>query len=194
MRLIPAAHAWATNGDLIADVASLYLRDSDAVLDATYGRGLWWTRWQPARLCTNDLFVEAEFSHDFRNMPFHDGEFDAVAFDPPYKLNGSPSLGDFDNRYGVQVPTRWQDRMQIILDGLEECARVASRVVLAKCQDQVCSGQIRWQTFELENLGFQLGLSLTDRFDMLGGSRSQPEGRRQVHARNRPSTLLVFTK
>jgi hypothetical protein len=191
--MIPAVHNWPTNGDLIADVAELHLQGITTVLDATYGRGLWWTRWQPVKLYTNDLYTEAEFSYDFRRMPFDGGEFDAVAFDPPYKLNGTPALGEFDDRYGIGVSMTWQDKMRLILNGFEECSRVAKKVVLVKCQDQVCSGQVRWQTIELANLASRRGLRLVDRFDMVGGSRSQPSGRRQVHARGRGSTLLVFT-
>jgi hypothetical protein len=192
MSVVLAVHDWATNGALIADVATLHLGDVRTMLDATYGRGRWWTEWQPPKLYTNDLHTDAEFSYDFRRMPFRDGEFDAVAYDPPYKLNGTPALGDFDDAYGIGQPTDWRDRMTLIFDGLEECLRIASMVVLVKCQDQVCSGRIRWQTVEVTNRAAGLGWRLVDRFDMLGGSRSQPGGRRQVHARNRPSTLLVF--
>lgn len=194
MTTIPAVHAWPTNGDLIADVARLHLWPTWRVLDATYGLGLWWTQWKPPLLVTNDLYTAADHQYDFRLMAFPDRDFDAVAYDPPYKLNGTPALGDFDTRYGLEFPTRWQDRMQLILDGFRECARVADHLVLAKCQDQVCSGQMRWQTHELTMLGKELGWRLADRFDMLGGGRKQPKNRRQVHARGRGSTLLVFKR
>lgn len=192
MSEVLAVNDWPTNGDLIADVSKLYLSKEDRILDATYGRGRWWTKWQPDKLYTNDLYTEAEFSYDFRDMPFHDGEFDVVAFDPPYKLNGTPTLGDFDDAYGVDQRTNWRERMAYLLDGFTECARVASDLVLVKCQDQVCSGKMRWQTFEVLVRAADLGLRLVDRFDMLGGTRPQPVGRRQVHARGRGSTLLVF--
>ena len=191
-RVIPAVHNWPTNAALIADVASLYLTKSDRILDVTYGRGRWWTEWQPDKLYTNDLHTDADHHYDFRDMPFHTGEFAVVAYDPPYKLNGTPALGDFDNAYGIDTPTRWQDRMAYLLDGFTECLRVASDLVLVKCMDQVCSGKIRWQTFELTVAAANAGWLLVDRFDMLGGTREQPEGRRQVHARGRGSSLLVF--
>jgi hypothetical protein len=188
-----AVHDWPTNGALIADVARLYLDKGDRILDATYGRGRWWTEWSPDRLVTNDLnpATNAEFHTDFRAMPFPSNEFDVVAFDPPYKLNGTPVLGDFDQAYGIAQPTRWQDRMELIRDGFLECLRVADRLVLAKCQDQVVSGRMRWQTFMLMEAAAGRA-RLVDRFDMLGGTRKQPSGRRQVHARGRGSSLLVF--
>ncbi len=192
--MIPAVYAWPTNGDLIADVAELHLGGIEHLLDATYGRGNWWTKWRPSVLVTNDLSPQSpsEFSFDFRSLPWGDQLFDAVAFDPPYKLNGTPVLGDFDNRYGIQEYSSWQDRMDLIVDGFRECCRVSSGPVLAKCQDQVVSGKMRWQTFALMKAGEELGRELVDRFGMIGGTRPQPSGRRQLHARGRGSTLLVF--
>lgn len=192
---VPAVHDWPTNGHLIADVASLHFEPDDAVFDMTYGRGTWWTQYQPTTLVTNDIVPgRADHAFDFREVwaAFGNDWVDVVAYDPPYKLSGTPALGDFDDRYGIDVPARWQDRMQLIIDGLDSAFRFRPRLVLAKCQDQVCSGQVRWQTIELTNHATAQGWRLVDRFDMTGTSRPQPAGRRQVHARGRPSTLLVF--
>jgi hypothetical protein len=187
-----AAHRWTTNGHLIADVATLYLCETDVVIDATYGRGRWWTVHRPANLVAHDLHTVDGV--DFRRLPEADGSADVVALDPPYKLNGTPALGDFDNAYGVDVVATWQGRHRLIRDGITEAARVTRRLVLLKCQDQVCSGAIRWQTREFVDHAESVGLELIDRFDLLGGGRPQPTGRRQVHAHGRPSTLLVLRK
>ena len=190
-----AAQRWRTNGDLIADVARLgYLRDTDWVLDATYGRGRFWTKWKPD--LTRGGFVAHDLKTDgvdFRHLPHPDRSFDVGVLDGPYKLNGTPALGDFDQAYGVDRVSTWQDRHTLIRDGIAELARVARRIVLVKCQDQVCSGAIRWQTDEFTDWALTLGLVKVDRFDLLGGGRPQPmEGRTQKHAHGRPSTLLVF--
>jgi hypothetical protein len=108
--------------------------------------------------------------------------------------SGTPALGDFDDRFGVEVPTRWQDRHKLIGEGLDECARLTRKYVLMKCQDQVSSGHVRWQTFEfVRRAEMDLGLHLEDMLHKLGG-REQPKDRRQVHARRNYSTLLVFKK
>ncbi len=65
--------------------------------------------------------------------------------------------------------------------------------LLLKCQDQVCSGQVRWQTREFADHAEQLGMRLVDALHLLG-HRPQPAGRRQVHARRNYSTLLVLRK
>jgi hypothetical protein len=187
-----AANNWSTNASLISDVARLgYLEGH--VLDATYGRGRWWTRWEPEKLTAHDLALDGA---DFRALPEPDGTFDAVAFDPPYKLNGTPVLGDFDDAYGIAVSQTPDERHALICEGITECARVL-RVgghLLVKCQDQVVSGAVRWQTDEFTAHATKLGLVKVDRFHLLNGGRKQNPGRGQQHARNNFSTLLVFRK
>lgn len=195
MKEIPAIASWPTNGHLIADVATLHLASTKLIFDATYGRGTWWTEYSPKTLITNDLDPSLGTKHhyDFRDFPFPDSVFDCVAYDPPYKLSGTNVLDSFDSRYGL-VDLDWKARMELVIEGAVECGRVARNTLLVKCQDQVCSGQMRWQTIEITNALAQYSWRLADRFDMLGGSMPQPQGRRQVHARGRGSTLLVFKK
>lgn len=195
MSEVLAVNDWPTNAALIADVAKLYLKPDDWVLDVTYGRGRWWTEYRPKHLVTNDLYSdEAMYHDDFREV-YHrwaPEAFDVIAFDPPYKLNGTPALGDFDDAYGIAQPTSWRERMDLIEEGLVSCLALEPRVLLAKCQDQVVSGKMRWQTHVLTEAAARSDVRLVDRFDMIGGTRPQPKGRRQVHARGRGSTLLVF--
>lgn len=196
---ILAAHPWPTNGQLIADCARLgYLTPDSYTLDPTWGHGTWWTIWRPHRLEASDLDPTKSptgTSIDVTNLPWDDNTFDAVTFDPPYKLNGTPTH-QVDDRYGVAgAYTSRDDRHRLILDGITECARVLrpGGRLLVKVQDQVNGGRVRWQTDLATAHALELGLHKTDALLMLGG-RPQPEGRRQVHARRNYSTLLVFTK
>lgn len=187
---ILAVKNWKDNGAMIADVAQLgYI--TGTVLDVTYGNGTFWKYWSPPVLITHDLAIDGV---DFRKLPEGDASVDCVVLDPPYKLNGTPALGEFDERYGVNVRMAWQNRHAMIMSGIREAERVLREKghLLLKCQDQVCSGQVRWQTYEFTQRASVFGLRLVDRFDMLGKARPQPKGRRQVHAQGRPSTLLVF--
>ncbi len=186
-RPVAAVQSWRTNAELIVDVARLgYLEGR--VLDVTYGLGAWWKLYEPPGL------IVPPRGTDFTDLPYADRSVDVVAFDPPYRLNGTPDRGLFDVRYGIQVPTRWQDRHALIRAGIVEQARKLRRAgrLLLKCQDQVCSGKVRWQTIEFAMTAKNAGLDLVDRFDLVGPVRAQPPGRRQIHARRNASTLLVF--
>jgi hypothetical protein len=124
-------------------------------------------------------------------MPFDDQSFDVVVFDPPYKLNGKPDP-DVDTRYGVDERVRWQDRWDLIYEGLVECCRVAKRRVLCKVQAQVCSGKVRWEDIEAINVAQANGFGLRDRFNFLS-YREQPD-RGQKTARQNASQLLVLER
>lgn len=196
--VIYAAQKWPTNAHMIVDCVRLgYLRREWRTLDPTYGLGNFWTLWQPTYLHGSDKYVplSGAFRHqdDFCDLMWGDNSFDAVVFDPPYKLNGTPSPEE--RRYGVEVPTRWQDRMTLIRDGVTECARVTKRkgFLLIKCMDQVVSGKVIWQTDEITRWAKLAGMTKVDRLDFLTDPRPQPHTR-QIHARRNYSTLLIFQK
>lgn len=186
-----------TNADLVVDLNVLgYFPGS--VLDVTYGAGRWWNKFRPDGLVGCDLNpARSPFgrSVDFCDLPFDDCSFDTVVFDPPYKLNGKSHNFADDDSYGVGGDfVSAADRMSLIGRGLDECCRVASRFVVLKCQDQVTSGHMVWQTRVFSDRveafgGFRLVDSL-----MVRGYRKQPGNKRQVHAHRDYSTCLVFKK
>ncbi len=199
-----AAHTWRNNAELIADVARLgYLHGR--VLDPTYGLGTFWKLWKPDELVACDIDPAKSpigYSVDFMAFPcvagIEPGSFDAVVFDPPYKLNGTPD-GAIDSRYGVHEVRTADQRMDLMVHGagrLKYMVRVGGHV-LVKCQDQVNSGRMWWQTDMISNIvrGDLRQFVKVDRFDLLGNHRPQPmDGRTQKHAHGRPSTLLVFKR
>lgn len=189
-----AIHEWKNNAELIADAHALgYIHG--AVLDPTYGEGNFWTQYRPSDFTACDLNPKKSpigHSVDFCNLPWGYRHFTTVVFDPPYKLNGTPDP-ELDERYGVHQTTRWQDRMALMIDGMIECCRVSDKYVLVKCQDQVCSGEVRWQTDDMTTTAKACGFRKVDRLDFLS-YRPQPNGRSQKHARRNSSTLLVFER
>ena len=171
MNAILAAGPWRNNAEMIADCARLgYLHEDWITLDPTYGLGRFWTVWRPRTLYASDLDVSKSpcgYPVDFTRTLYPDRSIDAVVFDPPYKLNGtSTGTGGAtcDEDYGVASYCRWQDRHQLIRDGITECARVLrfGGYLLVKCQDQVSSGQVRWQTREFSTHAETLGCRLVD--------------------------------
>lgn len=182
---------WETNAELIADAATLWMSQEDTVLDCTYGLGNFWTEFRPKLLVASDLHPcgPGVIKADFTKLPFADKSFSHVIYDPPYKLNGTDQ-GE-GARYGVDKKMRWQDRIELMRLGLIESARVADEMVWLKCQNQVCSGKVRWQSFYAWDWAKELGLVLEDMFDFPGG-REQPRGRKQVHARRNTSQLMLW--
>lgn len=192
------------NAELILQCARLgYLHEDWVTCDPTYGLGKFWTLWKPAELLASDLDESKGPSLfgpvDFTKLPWVSNHFDAVVLDGPYKLNGTSTgkgCAASDAGYGVDgAYVKWQDRHKLIRDGITECVRVlkSGGFLLVKCQDQVCSGQKRWQTREFADHAESLGCRLVDMLH-LGGYRKQPAGRRQLHAQQNYSTMLVLVK
>lgn len=183
--LVYAAHHWTSNADLIAAIGQSplpYLSDDRLTLDPTYGKGTWWKKWKPGRFVGSDgdpAKSPQDRSVDFTDLPHADGTFGAVVFDPPYKLNGAPSI-DTDERYGVHAVTSREDRHELMRAGVVECARVLAPggYLLVKCQDQVNGGAVRWQTDLVTEWAEKEGLRKVDLFLFLGG-REQPSERKR---------------
>lgn len=172
------------NAELIVACRDLgYLSDDRLILDATYGKGRFWKLWWPERLVTNDIdpATDAAWNLDYRAMHlWFDGMYDAVVFDPEYKLNGTstgkgPASSDAD--YGVAGKYRpMAARTEGWWQGLAECARVCAPggFVLVKIMDQVVSGNRRFLVKEVWDYATDdLGLRQVDEL-YLYGTRKQP--------------------
>lgn len=201
MSEILAFGSWKNNAELIASCFDLgYLKDEWLTLDPTYGEGRFWKLRRPWNLIASDINPKSTREQfvakiDFTDTRLADAQFDAVVFDPPYKLNGTGGSHPSDAGYGVADKLSWQDRHQLIYNGIDECVRVlkSGGYLLIKCQDQVCSGAVKWQTRLFADHAESLGCTLVDMLH-LQGYRKQPEGRRQVHARRNYSTMLVLRR
>jgi hypothetical protein len=187
------------NADLIANVVALYVEPGQRVLDATYGRGTFWTRCDRNRfsLVTADLARPADANCDFRDMPFDDGHFHHAILDPPYMHDGKTVI--VRNQYNNQITTGTMghdDVIQMYTDGMRECARVLkpSGFIWVKTQDEVCSGCQRLSHVEIILSGHEMGLYVRDLFVLHQSGRPILQNRRQKHARKNHSFLLLFQK
>ena len=187
------------NAQLVTDLIQLgYIRTDRPILDATYGLGRWWNHTKPNTLTASDLDPQkSPIGHpiDFTQTPWADNTFDSVIFDPPYKLNGTSQGFGNDASYGVgnQKYVNIETRHQLIKNGITELARITNRILIVKCQDQVSSGKVQWQTRIFADHAEQNSLTLIDSLHVLG-HRQQPAGRKQHHARRDYSTALIFKK
>jgi len=198
------AGEYKDNGHLIAACHQLgYLTDDMRVWDATYGLGVFWSVWRPRRLVASDgdpAKSPLGRAVDFTDSGWSDGQWDAVMYDPPYKLNGTPDPDPYgvDGRFGVHEVARWQDRMKLMHLGVRECARVTrpGGMLLVKCMNQVVSGRMVWQVDEMTKAvtSKEYKMRKVDELHMVKNPRPQPGDRKQRHAHANYSTLIVFRK
>lgn len=213
-----AAHRWPDNSYLIEDCFKLgYLRYDLHTLDATYGRGVWWKRARPIDLICHDLVLDGT---DFRHLPHHDGEFDQIAYDPPYMAAGgreTTKIVEMFERFGMTGAPRTPALLQdLINDGLTEMHRLVRApklnrngrvyrrggIVLVKCMSYVSSGSLWLGVHYTTQHALDLGFEVVDVLQHIGDPRPQPkrpkrkDGRHvvQQHSRNNYSTLLVLRR
>jgi hypothetical protein len=182
-----------TNAQLIADVARLgYL--PEPVIDVTYGYGNFWADYQPAQLTTNDLHQPAQHAYSYLRPEQWPEDwiraFSTAVFDPPYKLNGTPTD---DDRYGADQQMSVAQRLRELRVGAVATARLVRPhgVLLVKCQAQVASGVVHWQPDLVLDAVKADGWGRVDEMHLLNTVRPQ---RSQVHARRNYSTLLVLKR
>lgn len=205
-RILAADH-FGTNARLIERLHQLgYVTDDDLVLDATYGRGRWWSIYRPENLVTNDLDrkYNTDYHYDVRRLPSRWTDvFNVVAFDPPYVSIGgrhTSTIKDYHNRYGSlsAMRTPMDLHMRLILPGMTNCVRAIrpGALILQKCANYVSSGTFQPAAHWAYDAGISMGLKLVAEFVFVSKtSRPQPEGRGpQKHARHNYSLLYIWQK
>jgi hypothetical protein len=195
------------NADLFPDILRLYVEDGGEVLDATYGRGVFW-RSVPEdkyRVTKNDLYPgRGETHYDFQDLPEEwTGKFDCVVLDPPYLYTGGfRTLKDSIDR-GYKNKERSESGIhgvpmvhQMYAMGMIEAYRVlkAGGVFIVKCMDQVMSGRQTWMHSEMFRLGEILGFKVVDLFVLMINGAPTMRHETQVHARRNHSYFLVLNK
>lgn len=183
---VMAATRWPTNAHLVADVAALgYLDRTVRTLDLTFGRGTWWNEWRPDDLVANgtEPGYPNDLTADFRRMPFRDGAFAQIAYDPPYVVKGgrrTSTMEDHQERYGLVTAPSSPAGGQALMDaGLLELRRLLAPggVGLVKCQNYVASGRVQWGADDTTAAIRELGGRKLDEFVFLNNGSAQDKSR-----------------
>lgn len=207
------------NDDLILAVSRLYCKDPKAkVIDLTYGRGMWWKKFEPVDFVTNDLYTEADYHCDYRRpfFPEWKDHFNVVAYDPAYTSTGSldkstlpgrtaaKAGADFHRRYGLDKAEKgWKKVFADMSLGLSQAVVITKPggLIWVKCSNYVESGEMHWgRDFMVDYAVDELGLVMQDEFIHFSGPGAQPKRnldgtvRKQKHTRSHHSFLLVLKK
>ncbi|MBA2322777.1 MAG: site-specific DNA-methyltransferase [Pseudonocardiales bacterium] len=207
-----SAHV-ATNAAVFAQLMALHVPLGSRVADVTWGKGAFW-RQVPAEHY-QILATDLQAGVDCRDLPYPDGELDAVVLDPPYmeglfrrdttQLAGSGSHAAFRGRYSSGEATasdagtpRWHDAvLELYLQAGIEARRVLRNhgVCIVKCQDEVSANRQRLTHVELINAFASDGFYCKDLFVVVRPNRPVVARLlRQEHARKNHSYFLVFVK
>ena len=164
-------------------------------LDLTYGLGVFWKKYAPRQLTTNDFFKDADRHQNFTATDFGDRSFELVVFDPPFTANG-PSKQRHQERYGSHrdqegAPQNIKDVRRLLVGGIKEACRISGRWVLVKTQDVVESGQLHPNVNLALNTLVKYGFKIHTEVPFQPNRRPQPKGRRDTGLGARPSVFIL---
>lgn len=158
---------------------------SPAILDPCCGSRMFWFNWSNPDVLFGDirkeshvlcdgraLNIQPDLQMDFRSMPFADGAFKLVSFDPPHLLKAG-KLSWLGLKYGVLG----QDWRADLTKGFSECFRVLEPggiLIFKWCEVQVKVSEV---------------LSLTDRDPLFGHKSGKRQDTHWLAFMNLPKTV-----
>ncbi len=190
-----------TNADLFPDVLALYAKEGDRILDATYGKGVFWKNVDTSKykFTSNDLMTEAEDHFDFRALPYFPDSFDMVVLDPPYAYSPKNTMkasiaGCYQNNTSVDI-SNMDAVLKLYVDGIAEARRILrpKGILVVKSQDIIQSGKQWWMHHTLMT---QDGFICEDLLVLVQTSipANDPKWTQQHHARKNHSFFIVLRK
>jgi len=186
------------NSDLIAHVAKLYLKPGNVLADVTFGKGVFWRQMDMTQYLfhPSDLLTCPNSAYDFRKLPYQDGTFDVVVFDPPYCHNPGKMMVDKNYRNAETTKGLYhKDIIQLYYDGMKEARRILKApggMLWVKGKDEIESGYQRWSHIELYDIAKELGFYAKDLFILTQKVKPVVQYSTQQHSRKNHSYLWIF--
>lgn len=188
-------------------VLAVHAKPDATILDCTFNTGKMWRgcAHQPSRTMDIDPEAAADVAGDFRAMPFEDGSFDVIVFDPPHLPNAyatnDRTTGHADV-YGVRVQdqARQADNVHALFAPfLAEAGRVLTDngIVVCKLTDLVHNHRYQWQLVEFVNAAKGAGLTPCDlliKRDPCGGNLRSSRWKNVRHLKRVHSYFIVVRK
>lgn len=187
------------NSSSFAELARLYVRPTDRVLDCTYGFGRFWKEVSPLpRLVRSDVLAVGDVVADYRSLPFAASSFDVAVLDPPYKFGTSAAMTEAHDGYGNnQRAERGVKAVNAMYEvAMAECWRVlvTGGVLIVKGMDGVESGRTNWFLHSPALLPSEDWEPLDLFVVVRKGRPAMRHQDRQFHARKNHSYFVVLRK
>jgi SAM-dependent methyltransferase len=169
------------------------------VADITFGQGAFWQKLRvPDHLfCKSDKITCPGSPHDFRRLPYADGRFDVVVFDPPYAHHADTMrIEPSYNNSAITPRLRHREILDLYRLGMAEAKRILKPggTLWVKCADEVENCRQRRSHVEVFQVAQDLGLEDEDLFILMLDGAPVTSRRKQRHARKNCSFLWVFRK
>lgn len=190
------------NGDLFPGILELYAKDGDRILDATYGKGVFWKNVDRSKyhVTTNDLVTEADLHLDFRSIHVLNNEsLNMVVLDPPYAYSPKNTIKHsiascygLNNSVDISNMTKVRSLYQ---GGIDEAHRLlkCGGVLVVKTQDIIQAGKQWWMhTWVMQQPKFECEDLLVLVQDHTPAQ--DPKWKKQLHARKNHSFFVVLRK
>lgn len=202
----PSSVVLGKDRDVIPLLINTHAVENPRIVDVTYNRGVMWkgTGYAPHRSdVSRDLSPDADTIADCRDLPFTDGAFDVIAFDPPHlpaAAASKNSSGIEARQYGLTADGDYRqgDNIHPLFgDFLSEAKRVLSveGIVIAKIADLVHNHRYQWQHVALINAATSLGMTVCDviiKVDPTAGNLKSSKWERVNHFRRGHCYWLVI--
>jgi SAM-dependent methyltransferase len=200
----PLPSVWeGTDAELIERMLDFYPRHVPAaILDATVNAGRFWRgSKRPVTGLDIDPRHKPDVVGDNTDMPFADGSFDVVVYDPPHVPNqGRDKQKDFNTRFGLVVKSSAKQGYNFSHTFPPFC-REAYRVLrpegilLCKIADYVHNHRYQWAHVELLNAAVAAGFTACDCIvKVRKGPITDPKWKTAHHARRQHCYWLVLRK
>lgn len=188
-----------TNAELMEQVAALWIKEDDVVVDSTFGRGVFWKHLPGLPHHAHDLKVDGV---DLGNLPHADCAVDVVALDPPYRpSHGSKNFGDHSLAQAYGLGGGGLDTIEDVLALYRRGAAEAWRVLnsggrlICKSQDMTYGHRLHLVSLDVLRIIEGSGFKMVDQFILGNEARLQSsKWQNQERARRAHSVLWVAAK
>lgn len=185
------------NSELLENAAKLWICKGDVVVDATFGRGVFWKNLPGLPTHAHDLKTDGV---DCRKLPHADASVDVEVIDPPYRPTHGSKTFTQDNGLAAAYGLGHQplDTINDVLALYEAALKEAARVVkvggrcLVKCQDLSYGHRLHLVSLDVLRLMVAAGFDFADQFILVNKTQlSSGQWESQERARRSHSVLWV---